>query len=74
MRLECGKTPIQNSVYLTWSHRIVPLQWPSSQIAMGPQRFTGQAPLQEHKTFLKEHLVHEYFSKTCTENNVLSRA
>ena len=33
--------------------RISPPQWPSSQIAMGPQRFTGQVPLQDHEIFSK---------------------
>jgi len=38
-RRDCGKKPILSSVYLTGSHRIFPSQWPSSQIAMGSQRF-----------------------------------
>ena len=50
---DCGKPPILSSVYLTGCHRIFPSQWTSSQIAMGPQRFTGQVPLQEHETFPK---------------------
>ena len=44
MRWDCGKNPILNSVYLTGSHSIFPSQWPSSQIAMGPQRFNWSGP------------------------------
>jgi len=44
MRWDCGKNPILNSVYLTGSHSIFPSQWPSSQIAMGPQRFNWPGP------------------------------
>ena len=53
MRRDCGKTSILRSLYLTGSHRTFPSQWSSSQIAMGPQRFTGQVPLQDHETFTK---------------------
>jgi len=53
MRWDSAKNPILSSVYLTGSHRILQSQWPSSQIAMGPQRFTSQVPLQEHETFWK---------------------
>jgi len=53
MRWDIGKTPILSSVYLTGSHRILQSQWPSSQIAMGPQRSTSQVPLQERETFSK---------------------
>jgi len=49
MRRDCGKNPILSSVNLTGSHRILPSQWPTSQIAMGPQRFTCQVPFQRHE-------------------------
>jgi len=61
MRWDCGKNPVLSSVYLTVSHRIFRSQWPSSQIAMGLQRFKGQVPLQDHETFWKEHLVHVFW-------------
>ena len=66
MRWDCGKTPILSSVYFAGSHRIFPSQRPSLQIAMGPQRFTGQVPLQEHETFSNEHLVHVFEKNSCT--------
>ena len=50
---DCGKNPILNIVYLTGSHCIFPLQWPSSQIAMGPQRFNWSGPPPRTWNFLK---------------------
>jgi len=63
MRWDCGKNPILSIVYLTGSHRIFPSQRPSSQIAMGPQRFTGQVPLQEHDTFPRNTSCIHIFQK-----------
>jgi len=34
---------------------------------MGPHRFTGQAPLQEHEPFSKEHCVHVFEKHSCTD-------
>jgi len=69
MRWDCGETPILSSVYLEGSNRIFPSQWPSSQIAMGSQRFTSQVPLQEHNTFSRNtsFIFQKHFSQTCTQ-------
>jgi len=40
-----GKTPIVRNVVITGFHGIFTSQWPSSQIAMGPQRFMCLFPL-----------------------------
>ena len=66
MRWDCGKPPILSSVYLTGSHRIFTSQWPSSTNCEGTATLYRSGPLQEHETFSKEHMVHEYISKTCT--------
>jgi len=47
-----GSGPPLSSVYLTGSHRIFPSQWPSSHIAMGPQRFKWSGPPPRTQNFL----------------------
>ena len=63
MRWDCGKPPILSSVYLTGSHRIFTSQWPSSTNCEGTATLYRSGPLQEHETFSKEHMVHEYIKK-----------
>jgi len=63
MRWKCGEIHILSSVYLAGSHHIFPSQRPSSQIARGPQRFTGQAPLKEHENFSKNTSCINIFRK-----------
>ena len=70
MQWDCGKTPILISVYLTEISSHSPIALTLFKKCGGNETVHRSGPPPRTRNFLKENLVHEYLSKTCTRCSV----